>query len=345
MLGYGYVLYIRSVNPGRVGSDNRKSRSAGPLDMIVRPGLKSRDYPTLFGRYTDQLGRLIARQRADVTAHAAKVAAELSAAAAQQAMLEAQAGSRAKSEFLANMSHELRTPLNAILGFSEFMLLGMVRTPEKIEEYAQNINGAAQHLLALINDILDLARIEAGKFGLTTEEVDASVVLATCLVIVKERANQGGVTVSVAEPTGRFRILADERKLKQIVLNLISNAVKFTPTGGSVTVTWRRTENGGSRLSVADTGIGIGKDDLERIFQPFVQVDGRLNRKYEGVGLGLPLTRRLVELHGGSLSIESEVGRGTTVTVDLPPHGQCPKDRSALPLAGVAIEACFSNAL
>jgi signal transduction histidine kinase len=311
--------------------------------MIARPGLTNRGGPTLFGQYTDQLGRLIARHRADVASKAAKAAAELSAAAAQQAMLEVQAGSRAKSEFLANMSHELRTPLNAILGFSELMLLGMARNPEKVEEYAQNINGAAQHLLALINDILDLARIEAGKLELMPEEVDASVVLATCLMIVKERANQGGVTLSVDEPTGPLRIWADERKLKQIVLNLISNAVKFTPTGGSITVVWRRTESGGSRLSVADTGIGIDQGDLEKVFRPFVQVDGRLNRKYEGVGLGLPLTRRLVELHGGSLNIKSEVGRGTTVTVDLPPQNECPKDRSASPLAAVAIETCFAN--
>jgi len=283
-------------------------------------------YHTLFSRYTDQLGRLIVRHRADLAAKAAKVSAELSAAAAQQAMLEAQAGSRAKSEFLANMSHELRTPLNAILGFSELMLLGLASSPGKIEEYAQDINGAAQHLLALINDILDLARIEAGKLELITKEVDASAILMTCVVIVNERAKQGGVTVSIAQPISPLLVWADERKLKQIVLNLISNAVKFTPAGGSVTVNSRRLENGWFQLSIEDTGIGIGKDDIEKVFQPFVQVDGRLNRKYEGVGLGLPLTRRLVEIHGGALKIESELGRGTTVIVDLPPKNYCPDD-------------------
>ena len=301
-------------------------------------------YPTLFSRYTDQLGRLIARHRADLAAKAAKVSAELATAAAQQAMLEAQAGSRAKSEFLANMSHELRTPLNAILGFSELMVLGLAPSPEKIEEYAQNINGAAQHLLALINDILDLARIEAGKLELATKDVDASAVLTTCVVIVTERANQGGVTVSVAEPMSPLFVWADERKLKQIVLNLISNAVKFTPAGGNVMVRWRRLESGWSRLSVADTGIGIDKDDLERIFQPFIQVDGRLNRKYEGVGLGLPLTRRLVEMHGGTLKIESELGRGTTVTVDLPPQNHCPDDNELVP-ATVTVAAHLVDAL
>lgn len=299
--------------------------------MVAHSAVTNMAYPTLFNRYTDQLGRLIARHRADFAAKAAKVSAELSTAAAQQAMLEAQAGSRAKSEFLANMSHELRTPLNAILGFSELMLLGLASGPEKIEEYSQNINGAAQHLLALINDILDLARIEAGKLELTTKEVDASAVLTTCVVIVTERANQGGVTVSIAEPMSPLLVWADERKLKQIVLNLISNAVKFTPAGGSVMVNWRRLDNGWFRLSVEDTGIGIGKNDLEKIFQPFVQVDGRLNRKYEGVGLGLPLTRRLVEMHGGTLKVESELGRGTTVTVDLPPQNYSPNDNESIP--------------
>jgi len=313
--------------------------------MIARSAITNIGYPTLFSRYTDQIGRLIARHRADLAAKAAKVSAELSTAAAQQAMLEAQAGSRAKSEFLANMSHELRTPLNAILGFSELMLLGLAPSPEKIEEYAQNINGAAQHLLALINDILDLARIEAGKLELTTKQVDASAVLTACVVIVKERANQGRITVSITEPTGPILVWADERKLKQIVLNLISNAVKFTPTGGSVTVTLRHIENAWSRLSVADTGIGIGKDDLERIFQPFVQVDGRLNRKYEGVGLGLPLTRRLVEMHGGTLNIESEVGRGTTVIVDLPPQNHCPNDNPILSPETVPAGFCLVDAL
>jgi len=299
--------------------------------MVARPTVTNMASHTLFSRYTDQLGRIIARHRADLAAKAAKVSAELSMAAAQQAMLEAQAGSRTKSEFLANMSHELRTPLNAILGFSELMLLGLAASPEKIEEYAQNINGAAQHLLALINDILDLARIEAGKLDLTTKEVDAAAVLTTCVVIVTERANQGGVTVSIAEPMSPLFVWADERKLKQIVLNLISNAVKFTPAGGSVIVNSRRLENGWFRLSVEDTGIGIGKNDLEKIFQPFVQVDGRLNRKYEGAGLGLPLTRRLVEMHGGTLKVESELGRGTTVTVDLPPQNYCPNDNEPVP--------------
>lgn len=313
--------------------------------MAARLATTNMAYPTLFSRYTDQLGRLVARHRSDLAARTAKVSAELSMATAQQAMLEAQAGSRAKSEFLANMSHELRTPLNAILGFSELMLLGLAPSPEKIEEYAQNINGAAQHLLALINDILDLARIEAGKLELSPKQVDASAVLTTCVVIVTERANQGGVKVSIAEPTSPFLVWADERKLKQIVLNLISNAVKFTPAGGSVTVTWRRLENGSSRLNVTDTGIGIGKDDLERIFQPFVQVDGRLNRKYEGAGLGLPLTRRLVEMHGGTLKIESEVGRGTMVTVNLPPQNHHPNDNPELPPAAVTVAPCFVDAL
>lgn len=317
---------------------------AGSVKMNTRPVIADMVSPTLFSRYADQLGRVVTRHRADVAARAAKVSAELSMAAAQQAMLEAQAGSRAKSEFLANMSHELRTPLNAILGFSELILLGLVPNPEKIEEYAQNIHGAAQHLLALINDILDLARIEAGKLELALKEVDASAVLTTCVVIIKERASQGGITVSVAEPINHHLVWADERKLKQIVLNLISNAVKFTPPGGSVVVALLRLENGWSRFKVTDTGIGIGKDDLEKIFQPFVQVDGRLNRKYEGAGLGLPLTRRLVEMHGGMLKIESEVGRGTTVIVDLPPKGRCLYDTPALPHTTVPEKTLFVNA-
>jgi PAS domain S-box-containing protein len=237
-------------------------------------------------------------------------------AAKEQAVL----ANRAKSEFLANMSHELRTPLNAILGFSE-VIQGQAFGPvghAKYLEYASEINGSGQHLLGLINDILDLSKIEAGKTELHEVDVDVAKTIRSCIVLVKERAKEGDVELERILGSDLPRLLADERKLKQILINLLSNAVKFTPPGGKVTVGAWVDFNDGYVFQVTDTGIGISRDDIPRAFAPFSQIDGDLNRKYDGAGLGLPLTKVLAESHGGSLELESEPGVGTTVTVRFP---------------------------
>ena len=233
---------------------------------------------------------------------------------------QAEAANRAKSEFLANMSHELRTPLNGIIGFSEIIRCGSLGPigNDKYTEYAGDINAAGTHLLSVINDILDLSKIEAGTTELHEEEVDATDVLASCLALVKQRAHAAGVAIVCEAEPDLPSLHADERKVKQILINLLSNAVKFTPAGGQVSVrAWFRAD-GGFVFQIADTGIGIAVKDIPKALAPFRQVDSALNRKYEGTGLGLPLTKSLVELHGGSLDLQSEPGVGTTVTVRFP---------------------------
>jgi signal transduction histidine kinase len=278
---------------------------------------RSKDF---FQQYCEQLGHIVGKRRTEIALKAARVSAELAAEAAKDALLEAQSASRAKSEFLANMSHELRTPLNAIIGFSQVMaaeMLGPVGSAKYLE-YSHDIGSSAGHLLGLINDILDLARIEAGKLDLYEETVELSRLIDACIVIVRQRAEKAQLTLRINGPVTPLSIWADERKLKQIVINLLSNAVKFTPPGGAVAIDWQGEPDGGCRLVVSDTGIGIAPDDLSRVLEPFAQADSDLNRRYEGTGLGLPLTRRLVELHGGALKLESAIGNGTTVTVMLP---------------------------
>ena len=236
--------------------------------------------------------------------------------AKEQAVL----ANRAKSEFLANMSHELRTPLNAILGFSELMgnaTLGPLGDP-KYEEYTKDINDAGRHLLALINDILDLSKIEAGKLELDEEDIDIARAIRSCMVLVKERAGNGGVKLLTDIPDGLPALHGDQRMLKQILVNLLSNAVKFTQPGGEVTLkAWSR-EDSGYVFQIIDTGIGIALADIPTALSPFGQVDSALSRKFAGTGLGLPLTKSLVELHGGYLDLQSEEGAGTTVTVRFP---------------------------
>ena len=233
---------------------------------------------------------------------------------------EAELANKAKSEFLANMSHELRTPLNAIIGFAEMIgseTFGPVGSP-KYRDYVKDIHESGQHLLALINDILDLSKIDSRKVELYEENIDVLKTIDFCLFLVRERAQSADVRVRTEIADGIPYLRADERKLKQIVLNLLSNAIKFTPAGGEITVNaWYGLDNG-CVLQVIDTGIGIALEDIPKALARFGQVDGQLNRKYEGSGLGLPLTKALTELHGGSLDLQSELGIGTTVTVRFP---------------------------
>jgi two-component system cell cycle sensor histidine kinase PleC len=233
---------------------------------------------------------------------------------------EAERANRTKSEFLANMSHELRSPLNAIIGFAEIMkdqLFGPLGTPQ-YKEYSQDIWSSGTHLLELINDILDLSKIEAGKLDLQEEEVNIRDVVDTCVRLVANRAQKGEIKIHTDIAAEAPKLWADERKLKQILLNLLSNAVKFTRPGGTVSVTSTVAPTGDVVLRVIDTGIGIAANDIPKALAAFGQVDSSLSRKYEGTGLGLPLTKALVELHGGTLTLESQVNVGTTVCVSLP---------------------------
>jgi signal transduction histidine kinase len=228
-----------------------------------------------------------------------------------------EAASRHKSEFLANMSHELRTPLNAIIGFSEVLaekMFGDVNA--KQAEYLQDILESGRHLLSLINDILDLSKIEAGHMELEPAYFDLSGAIHNALILVRERASRRGITLGSTIDERLGMVHGDERKVKQILLNLLSNALKFTPEGGRIDVGARRHDEV-AELSVADTGIGIAPADQEAVFEEFRQV-GAAERKAEGTGLGLALTRKFVELHGGKISVQSELGRGSTFTFTLP---------------------------
>lgn len=232
--------------------------------------------------------------------------------------LQLEESSRTKSEFLANMSHELRTPLNAIIGFSEALKDGLIgEVPEIQREYISDIYTSGEHLLSLINDILDLSKVESGKMTLELEPVALDGLLQNALSIVKQKASDQGLKLKLEFDSGLPMIIADQRKLKQIVYNLLSNAVKFTPSGGSVTLAARHVENM-LEISVSDTGIGISAEDQKRLYHPFTQIDSSLSRKYQGTGLGLVMIKRITELHGGTTGVESTAGKGSRFWVKLP---------------------------
>lgn len=248
------------------------------------------------------------------TQHEANV--ELATAAAK-----AEAESRQKSQFLANVSHELRTPLNAIIGFSEIIkneVMGALNN-DTYMNYIKDIHSSGVHLLSLINDILDFSKAEAGKLELHLSEMDATKLIKNCMRLVSPRAEQAKVNLVTEVPNEHFIITGDAKKLKQVLLNLLSNAVKFTPEEGEVKVTaWQNVMDDSIAIEVKDSGIGIAPKDISRAMSPFGQVDSALSRKYEGTGLGLPLTKKFVEIMGGTFKIESEVNVGTTITITIP---------------------------
>jgi PAS domain S-box-containing protein len=236
-----------------------------------------------------------------------------------QAMEEALYASRAKSEFLANMSHELRTPLNAILGFSEALLIG-IQGPlsDEQSEYIDAVNQSGEHLLSLINDILDLSKLEAGKADVEEEDLVLDQLIDQAFLLVGERAREGEISIGLATDHDSIHLSGDKRMILQILLNLLSNAVKFTPPGGSVIVNVSTTLEEKVELSVTDTGIGMNESDIPRALSTFGQLDGDLDRRHEGTGLGLPLVKSLAELHSGELVLTSDPGTGTKATIIFP---------------------------
>jgi signal transduction histidine kinase len=232
---------------------------------------------------------------------------------------EIEAANKAKSDFLANMSHELRSPLNAIIGFSEVLKDGLAGDlSARQKDFCTEIFNSGQHLLLLINDILDLSKIEAGKMTLELEKVDILLLLENCLSIVREKALVHGIALKINVATGLNAALVDVCKFKQIVYNLLANAVKFTPDGGSILLEAKLASADQLEFSVTDSGIGIAEKDLQRLFSPFEQLDSSLEKKYEGTGLGLAMVKRLAELHGGTVSVRSELGKGSCFTVRIP---------------------------
>jgi len=255
-------------------------------------------------------GRTLARQ------HAANLALA-------EGVARAEAASRAKTEFLMNMSHELRTPLNAIIGFSELIKderFGAI-APARYRDYAEDIHKSGTHLLGIVNDLLDLVRVEAGRIEASLADMDPAAVVRDAVQIVRPRAEAAKLALDVEIAAGLPPTLrSDERRLRQVLVNLLGNAIKFTPEGGRIAVRADAVSSGAPalRIAISDTGIGIAPEHIALCLSPFGQVDSSLARRFDGVGLGLPLSRKFVELLGGTLAIDSTLGQGTTVTITLP---------------------------
>lgn len=272
----------------------------------------------LLESYCSRLGSLVEHRYSSLALLEAKQQAEKAAAAAHEAMLKAREADRAKSKFLANMAHELRTPLNAIIGFSEVIQLDKTPMRGRYPEYAGYIHDAGTILLDIINGILDLARIEAGRVPLQEELVALGEVVRSAVNTMKPIAQGKYVELDCGIEEPSPMIYVDPIKFKQVTLNILSNSVKFTEPRGRVQVDSVLHKSGDLVLSIRDTGIGIPAEQIERVFQPFEQVADHLTREHEGTGLGLPIAKALIELHGGDLVLSSQLGAGTTARLRLP---------------------------
>jgi signal transduction histidine kinase len=272
----------------------------------------------LLESYCSRLGSLAEHRYSSLALLEAKRQAEKAASVAHEAMLKAKAADRAKSNFLANMAHELRTPLNAIIGFSEVIKLDQIQMRENHPEYAGYIHEAGTILLDIINGILDLARIESGHVLLQEEFVALGPLIKSSMNTIRPIAQRKFIKIDCNIQAPSTMIYVDAIKFKQVTLNLLSNAVKFTESRGRIHVDSMLHKSGDLVLAIRDTGIGIPPEQIERIFQPFEQVSDHLTREHEGTGLGLPIARALMELHGGELVLSSQPGMGTTARLRLP---------------------------
>lgn len=313
--------------------------AARAADVVASPGVGAGALAWLlllgFAALAVVLGRRLRQARAaeaaaddQIRALAAKIEALAADAEKFKQLAEdgarakeaAEAANRAKTEFLSMMSHELRTPLNAILGFSEILrseALGKMGAPE-YREFATDIYSSGAHLLALINDLLDLAKVESGMVELKEELIDVVSLVDDCIRIVVRTEAANGVDVSSEPAVDAPHIRGDKRKLRQVMINLLSNAVKFTPSGKAVAVRVRGDADGALVIEVVDQGIGIAEADIARVLEPFVQIDSALNRATPGTGLGLPLCKQLIELHGGAFTLESAPNEGVTARIVMP---------------------------
>jgi signal transduction histidine kinase len=278
-----------------------------------------------------ETGRALQRQTAELAAMVDKL--DAARMEAESARITADAANQAKSLFLAHMSHELRTPLNAILGFSQLIQHATVGPLDtRYREYARDVRDSGEYLLRLINDVLDTSKIEVGRQELHEERIDIADVAQECRRLLLDKAQDGKVMLILALASDLPPVFADRLRVKQVMLNLLSNAVKFTPGGGSVTLSAALADDGGVAIMIADTGIGMRAEDIPVALEQFRQLESPMNRHYEGTGLGLPLAKALVELHGGVLEIKSQPGKGTTVRVWLPPRrviGMVPREAEA----------------
>ena len=272
----------------------------------------------LLENYCSRLGTLLEARYTGLALLAAKQEADAAAKHANEAMLEAKAADLAKTQFLANMAHELRTPLNAIIGFSEIIKLDVIQTKERYPQYAEYIHDAGILLLNIINGLLDLARIQAGRVDLEEQIVAVGEVIQSAICTITPIAERKLIDVDCELVHSSTLICVDQTKFKQIILNLLSNGVKFTDSRGRIIIGSGVNGQGDLIISIKDTGIGIPSEHLERVLNPFEQVADHLTKENEGTGLGLPIARALIELHGGSLTLSSALGVGTTVALRLP---------------------------
>lgn len=261
---------------------------------------------SLMNEYASLLGDAVLRHRARIAEHSARIEAELA--------------SKVKSEFIANMSHELRTPLNTVIGFSKLLAEHQRRKlpDNEIVEYATLINDAAGHLLSVINDILDISKIQSGKYTLDNREINVDEVLQASVSSFRLMASEAGVAMVPLYANDVPMVRGDSVKLRQIFTNVLSNAIKFTPRGGKITIEAIRTSSGGAAILIRDTGVGMTLDEISIALTPFGQVDAGKARWREGAGLGLPIAKALVELHGGQIDVRSKKGSGTEVAIILP---------------------------